>query len=80
MMKKLLVALYFLPFAALAADKHDAEQVKKDIERHRQMATAHDIAAKCLASGQKAELCQRELQGACKGIAIGKFCGMKHEH
>jgi len=25
-------------------------------------------------------VCNKELQTACKGIAIGKFCGMKHEH
>ena len=24
--------------------------------------------------------CQKELQAACKGLAIGKYCGMKHEH
>ena len=22
----------------------------------------------------------KELQAACKGLAIGKYCGMKHEH
>ena len=37
-------------------------------------------AAKCLESGQAHEACQRQLQGACKGLGIGKYCGMKHEH
>ena len=44
------------------------------------MAAAHEAAAKCLESGKKADACQKELQAACKGLAIGKYCGMKHEH
>lgn len=53
---------------------------KKDIERHRAMAAAHEAAAKCLESGKEEEVCQKELQAACKGLAIGKYCGMRHEH
>lgn len=79
-MKRLLLTLLFLPALALAQDKHSDQDLKKDIARHRQMAAAHDAAAKCLESGQKPEQCQRALQGACKGLAIGKYCGMKHEH
>ena len=44
------------------------------------MAAAHQAAAACLASGKAPELCQRELQRACKGLALGKSCGMRHEH
>jgi hypothetical protein len=44
------------------------------------MAAAHEAAAKCLESGKKEEVCQKELQAACKGLGIGKDCGMKHEH
>jgi hypothetical protein len=44
------------------------------------MAAAHEAAAKCLESGKKEEACQKDLQAACKGLAIGKTCGMKHEH
>jgi exonuclease VII small subunit len=45
------------------------------------MAAAHEAAAKCLESGKKVpDQCQKELQAACKGLAIGKYCGMKHEH
>lgn len=80
MFRGLLTALLFVPLAALAADKHSAEDTKKDITRHRAMAAAHEAAAKCLESGAKHDQCQRQLQGACKGIAIGKYCGMKHEH
>ena len=79
-MKKWMMALMFLPALALAQDKHSDADLKKDIERHRQMAAAHEAAAKCLASGKKAEECQKALQAACKGLAIGKYCGMRHEH
>ena len=80
MKKNWLVALLFVPLAALAQEKHSEQEIKKDIERHRQMAAAHEAAAKCLASGQKPDACQKALQAACKGLAIGKYCGMRHEH
>lgn len=54
--------------------------VKKDIERHRAMASAHEAAARCLESGKPEAQCQKDLLAACKGLAIGKYCGMKHEH
>jgi hypothetical protein len=80
-MRAFLITLLCIPLLALAAeDKHKAEDIKKDVERHRAMATAHEQAAKCLASGEDPQQCQRKLQGACKGLAIGKYCGMKHEH
>ncbi len=79
-MKKLWLALLLAPMVALAADAHDDKALKKDIERHKMISAAHAEAAKCLESGQKPEQCQKALQGACKGIAIGKYCGMKHEH
>ena len=44
------------------------------------MAAAHEGAAKCLESGKKEDVCNKELQAACKGLAIGKYCGMRHEH
>ncbi|MCF8168818.1 MAG: hypothetical protein K9J77_09430 [Rhodoferax sp.] len=65
---------------AYAADAHGDKQKKDDIARHRTMAAAHEAAAKCLESGKKEDACYKELQAACKGLAIGKFCGMKHEH
>lgn len=60
--------------------QHSDKETKEDIARHRAMAAAHEAAAKCLESGKKPEVCDKELQAACKGLAIGKFCGMKHEH
>lgn len=77
------LVLVFLSAAAMAAtasDKHSAEDVKKDITRHRAMATAHEAAAKCLESGKKEDVCVKDLQAACKGLGIGKYCGMKHDH
>lgn len=63
---------------AFAADLDKA--TKEDIARHRIMAQAHDNAAKCLESGKGDAVCEKQLQVECKGIAIGKFCGMKHQH
>jgi hypothetical protein len=63
-----------------AAGAASSEHVKKDITRHRAMAAAHEGAAKCLESGKSEDTCQKELQAACKGLAIGKYCGMRHEH
>ena len=77
-MKRLMLLLACLPMWAIAAES--PEEIKKDVQRHRAMATAHEAAAKCLESGKKHDQCQKELQAACKGLAIGKYCGMKHEH
>lgn len=65
---------------AQAATKPLSAHVTKDIERHRAMAAAHEAAARCLESGKNEDQCQKDLQAACKGLAIGKHCGMRHEH
>ncbi|PPE71593.1 hypothetical protein IS481_12710 [Caldimonas thermodepolymerans] len=87
-MKKTWVALgcaalaLAMPVAA-HSDKAGAtvsEHVRKDIKRHRAMAAAHEAAARCLESGRSEEDCQQQLQAACKGLAIGKHCGMRHQH
>ena len=85
-MKKLLTALALVPLllagaAAHAKDDHHSEnEIKADAERHRAMAAAHEAAAKCLEAGKGHDTCQKELQTACKGLAIGKYCGMRHVH
>jgi hypothetical protein len=56
----------------------EAEHTKEDVKRHRIMAAAHEAAAKCQESGKDEETCNAELAKACKGIAYGKYCGMKH--
>lgn len=63
-----------------AAAQHSSQETREDIARHRAMAQAHEAAAKCLASGTKQAQCTRALQTACKGLALGKYCGMKHGH
>jgi hypothetical protein len=88
------VFLAALPALALAADPpvkapakpaqstvdpaKEAEHTKEDVKRHRIMAAAHEAAAKCQESGKGEDFCMAELAKACKGIAYGKYCGMKH--
>ena len=81
--KKLMFAAVLIALFAtfsVAFAQHKDNEVKEDIQRHRAMAAAHEGAAKCLESGKKEDVCEKELQAACKGIAIGKYCGMKHGH
>jgi hypothetical protein len=81
--KKMLLAPVFIVLFAtvsVAYAQHSEQETKEDVQRHRAMAAAHEGAAKCLESGKKEEVCLKELQAACKGLAIGKYCGMKHGH
>lgn len=64
------------PAASPQADAHRQE----DIAKHKQMAQAHADAARCLESGKAESACQDALRAACKGIAIGQYCGMRHGH
>lgn len=73
-----LAAAALMSTAALA--QHSDQETKEDVARHRAMAAAHEAAAKCLESGKGENVCMAELQAACKGLAIGKYCGMKHSH
>jgi hypothetical protein len=57
----------------------EAEHTKEDVRRHRVIAAAHEAAAKCQESGKGEDFCMAELAKACKGIAYGKYCGMKHD-
>ena len=80
MKKYLLLATVVAAALSASAAPHSDKEVKEDITRHRAMAAAHEGAAKCLESGKKADVCEKELQAACKGLAVGKYCGMKHAH
>jgi Flp pilus assembly protein TadB len=80
LMKTTLVALAAAGLAGAALAQHSDKERKEDAARHRAMAAAHESAAKCLEAGRKEDLCMKELQDACKGLAIGKYCGMKHGH
>ena len=78
-MKNLVIVVAaWLPLLAIAAES--AEEIRQDARRHRAMAVAHEAAAKCLESGKQPDQCLKDLQAACKGLAIGKYCGLKHEH
>lgn len=79
-MRGVVAALLALSAGVAMAQAHGDKEIKQDIQRHRAMAAAHEAAAKCLESGKKPDQCQKELTAACKGLAIGKYCGMKHEH
>lgn len=74
----LFLSAIFLFGAALA--QHSDKEVKEDMQRHRSMAVAHEGAAKCLEAGKGEKVCMAELQVACKGLALGKYCGMRHAH
>ena len=87
---QVLMVLAMLPLAAAAQAVKDEAPPKltaeerahraADIARHRQMATAHEQAARCLEAGNPEKQCQQRLREACKGIAVGQYCGMRHAH
>lgn len=75
---RFLFAAALLSTAALA--QHADKETKEDIARHRAMAVAHEGAAKCLEAGKGEKICMQELAVTCKGLALGKYCGMRHVH
>ena len=76
-----LMAALLAPAPALAQEKKpETDAVKKDIAAHRQLALAHENAAKCLEAGKPEKVCHEQLQKDCKGTGIGKYCGMRHTH
>jgi len=80
-MKKMLLVLAALSISATFSIAAESEkETKDDIAKHRAIAAAHEAAAKCREAGKGEDVCNKDLAKACKGIAIGKFCGMKHEH
>ena len=91
LLNKMLIAATLLAWGALPVQAHNHEkgkeksthsaaEIKKDIANHRAMAEAHLNAAKCLESGRSDKECHGQLAKDCKGLAIGKYCGMKHSH
>ena len=80
-MTKTLATLILSSLLAVSAFAAESDKdTKEDVARHRAIAAAHENAAKCREAGKGEDLCVKELQAACKGLAIGKYCGMKHEH
>lgn len=77
---KFLLSLLLVVIASFAQAKEDPVHLKAIIDQHKAIAAAHQEAAQCLASGKGEEACHAELAKACKGLAIGKLCGMRHKH
>ena len=76
-----LAGLLAAPGAGIAAEKKgDAKHIQKDVADHMAMAEAHINAAKCLQAGTAEKQCHEQLAKDCKGLGIGKYCGMKHKH
>lgn len=62
--------------ASAASDSHRRD----DVVRHRAIAAAHEAAARCLEAGKPESACHDALRKACEGLAVGRYCGMKHVH
>lgn len=79
------LALSILGSSALAQQqaapkKPDQKAIAADIAAHRALAQVHENAAKCLESGKSEKECHDQLAKECKGVGIGKHCGMRHRH
>lgn len=66
--------------AAAQAEKKKGHGVQEDIMDHRTMAEAHRKAAECLEAGKPEKDCRAQLAKDCKGVGIGRHCGMKDRH
>jgi len=69
-----------LSATAFAQSQHGSKEEQEDAKRHRTLAAAHEAAAKCLEAGKGEKACLEQLRKDCKGVGIGKYCGMKHQH
>jgi hypothetical protein len=79
-MKLFLLALGLGICCSALAQAHGDKERAVDVKRHRAMAAAHEAAAKCLESGQPEKACLEKLAKDCKGLGIGKYCGLRHQH
>lgn len=59
---------------------HGEKELREDARRHRALAALHEAAARCLESGKPEKECLERLRQDCKGLGIGKYCGMRHRH
>lgn len=76
----IVLAVLMCTVVGVWAQAHGEKELAEDAARHRAMAVAHEGAAKCLEAKRGEKTCMAELQAACKGLGIGKMCGMKHVH
>lgn len=79
-MKAFIFMTGMLLAAPLFAQAHGEKERREDIRRHRAMAAAHEAAARCLESGRPENDCLEKLRQHCKGLGIGKYCGLRHQH
>lgn len=68
------------PGAFAQGHSHSKKQLAEDIMDHRTMADAHRKAADCLEAGKPEKECRAQLAKDCKGVGIGRGCGMKDRH
>ena len=67
----------------LAIGKHCGlreEGMNDPVRTYRLLSQAHAVAAQCMVAGKPYEDCLWDLQTACKGLGVGKYCGMVHAH
>lgn len=76
----LIVVVSMPPLASAQVDRKKASPHAEDIMDHRTMAEAHRTAAECLEAGKPEKDCRAQLAKDCKGVGIGKSCGMKDRH
>ncbi len=75
--------LYFTFFCAAlttslsAHAQHSPKQIVEDALRHRSLSEAQAIAAKCSPEKKGLEACVAEAKPLCRGLAIGKHCGLR---
>jgi hypothetical protein len=78
---KILILLTGMLFAGpLLGQAHGEKERKEDIRRHRAMAAVHEAAARCLEANKPENECLEKLRQDCKGLGIGKYCGLRHQH
>lgn len=69
-----------LATASALGQNHSKKELEEDIMDHRTMAEAHRKAADCLQAGKPEKECRAQLAKDCRGIGIGRSCGMKDRH
>jgi hypothetical protein len=79
-MNLMVLVVGMLLAAPVLAQAHGEKERQEDIRRHRAMAAAHEAAAKCLESRKSEKDCLEKLRQDCKGLGIGKYCGLRHQH
>ena len=79
-MRTLLLLSGMVCCGGVFAQAHGEKEAQEDAKRHRTMAAAHEAAARCLEAGKGEKVCLEQLRKDCKGVGIGKYCGMKHQH